>query len=412
VLRLVHTADWHLGHTLHGADRQFEHREFLNWLADLLESEQANALVIAGDIFDSANPPASAQRMLYRFLAGVGRRLPGLDVVIIAGNHDSPGRLEAPAPLLEGLGARVVGLLPRSSDGSLETDRIVMPLSGDDGEPAAWCAAVPYLRPADLAPCPDADDPLIAGVAAVYHDVLEDARRRAGDLPVVALGHCYMTGGRLSELSERRILGGHQHALPASIFPDDVAYVALGHLHRAQRVAGRDAVRYSGSPIPLALDEASSHHQVSMVEIDGSNLQVEARPIPRTVEILQIPSSGSGSLEDVLGGLAELELDEALPRERWPFLGVDVRLDGPQPDLRRQVEEAIEGRPVRLARVRVVRDHDRGSLADQAPAERLDAIRPEEVFRRRWQREADGEPPTDLLEAFVELVREVEEAET
>ena len=407
MLRLVHTADWHMGHTLHGYDRAFEHRCFLAWLADLLETERADALVIAGDVFDSANPPASAQRAFYAFLVEARRRRPDLDTVVIAGNHDSPGRLEAPAPLLEALGVRVVGALPKTGNG-LDLDQLLIPLHAR-GEVAAWCAAVPYLRPADLGAAGDDDDPLVAGVARVYAEAVEAASARAGGLPVLATGHCYMTGGRISELSERRILGGNQHALPASVFPDAVAYAALGHLHLAQAVGGRETVRYSGSPIPLALDEARYRHQVVVVELDDTGVRLAPQAAPRTVEILRVPERGALPPDDLVEAVASLDLAD-LPSEQWPFLDLAVRLDGPRPDLRRRLDEALDGRPARLARLMAERSGDGAALADALPEAALETLDPDEVFRRRWAQAHDGEPPQDLADAFRELVQTVEEA--
>ncbi len=408
MLRLVHTADWHLGHTLHGHDRVFEHRSFLAWLADLLESERADALVIAGDVFDSANPPASAQQAFYAFLVDARRRCPELDTVIIAGNHDSPGRLEAPAPLLEALGVRVVGALTRTGDG-LDLDRLLIPLNAQ-GEVAAWCAAVPYLRPADLGAAGDSDDPLVAGVALVYADAVAAASAIAGGLPVLATGHCYMTGGRVSELSERRILGGNQHALPVSVFPETVAYAALGHLHLAQAVGGRETVRYSGSPIPLALDEARYRHQVVVVELSDAGARLAPQTVPRTVDILRVPESGALPPDDLVEAVASLDLAD-LPSEQWPFLDLAVRLEGPRPDLRHRLDEALGGRPARLARLTAERPGDGAALADALPEAALETLDPDEVFRRRWAQAYDGEPPPDLADAFRELVQTVEEAE-
>jgi exonuclease SbcD len=116
-LKLCHTSDWHLGHTLHGHGREHEHARFLAFLLETLASEEADALIVAGDVFDSANPPASAQAMLYRFLADARAKLPRLDVLIVAGNHDSAARLSAPDPILRALGVRVIGAVPRVGSG-------------------------------------------------------------------------------------------------------------------------------------------------------------------------------------------------------------------------------------------------------------------------------------------------------
>ncbi len=411
VLRIIHTADWHLGHTLHGVSREYEHERFLSWLLDTLEEELADALVVAGDVFDSANPPAAAQAAFYRFLADARRRCPALDVVVVAGNHDSPARLEAPGPLLGTMGVRVTGLLPRAGDGELDPARLLVPLHSRDGELAAWCAAVPYLRPADLPRVEEEDvDPMVEGVRRIYAAVAGAARAAcAKEQALVLTGHCYLSGTRVSELSERRILGGNQHALPLAVFPEDAAYVALGHLHLAQVVGGRMGVRYSGSPIPLSLAEDSYLHQVLRVDLEGGALAaVEALPVPQQVEILRLPSGGPLPVNEVVEVLSGLELEAELSPERWPFLEVAVRLEGPEPGLRQRIETAIEGAAVRLLKITPHYTGSGQTLADVVPEAELEDLDPEEVLRRRWSQDHEGEPGAALLEAFHELLETVQ----
>ena len=410
-MRILHTSDWHLGHTLHGVTRDFEHEAFLAWLLDLLEERETDALVVAGDVFDSANPPASAQRLLYRFLADARRRCPDLDVVVVAGNHDSASRLEAPRPLLDGLGIHVAGALARRDSGDLDMTRLLVPLRGRSGEVEAWCLAIPFLRPADLwAVDAAAGDPLIEGVRAVYSEAAERAAERlvAGQA-LVATGHLYMVGGEVSELSERKILGGNQHALPADLFGPGVAYAALGHLHLAQRVAGRETVRYSGAPLPLSLDEGSYPHQVVEVEFDGERaIRVEPLRVPRVVDILTVPGPEHAPLEAVLEALAALDLDADLAPQRWPYLEVRVRLERPEPGLRVMVEQALAGRPARLLKISPMHTGTRRALADVLPARPLQEITPDEVFRRRYAQRYEGAPSAALLDAYHALVEQVQ----
>src|SRR5690606_35223811 len=143
-------SDWHLGHSLHEHDRGPEHDAFLAWLLGALDDLDVDALIVAGDVFETANPPAAAQRRWYAFLAEARRRLPALDVVVVGGNHDSAARLDAPRDLLDSLGVHVVGGLPRRGDGAIDVDRLIVPLRDRDGAIAAWVAAVPYLRASDL----------------------------------------------------------------------------------------------------------------------------------------------------------------------------------------------------------------------------------------------------------------------
>ena len=168
-MKLLHTSDWHLGHTLHEADRTAEHEAFLGWLARTIVERDVDALLVTGDVFDSANPPASAQKLWYRFLVEAGARRDGLQIVAIAGNHDSAARLEAPREVLAHLNVHVVGELPRE-DGKLHAARLLVPLKGEDGRTCAWVAAVPYLRPTDLSGVDGGDDEAF-GVDPVYMGV-------------------------------------------------------------------------------------------------------------------------------------------------------------------------------------------------------------------------------------------------
>lgn len=415
-MRLLHTSDWHLGHALHDHPRTHEHAHFLAWLLDTLAAERVDALIVAGDVFDVANPSTEALDAFYDVVARARHAHPRLDVVVVGGNHDSPARLDVTNPLLDRLGVRVVGGLPRRAGGALDLDRLVVPLHDARGEVAAWCVAMPFLRPADLpAVTGDGLDPLIEGVRRRYAEALDAARaRRRPGQAIVATGHAYLTGTRLSELSERRILGGNQHALPVDVFPDDVAYAALGHLHLAQAVGGRPHVRYSGSPIPLSFAERGYPHQVVVVNLDGERL-ADVRPlrVPRAVDLLVVPEDGPGPLPDVLARLRALPAREGPEDDPTrPLLEVRVRCERPEPHLRREVEAAVAGRRPRLLRIALETAGDGQALADAAPTARLRDLTPDEVFRRRWASEHDGEPPAALSAAFHELLGAVLRGET
>ncbi len=407
--RLVHTSDWHLGHTLHGFARGFEHSRFLGWLEDRLAELQADALVVTGDIYDKQNPPTAATSLLYRFVAGIKRRCPQLDVVLIGGNHDSAGRLEAPQPLLSAFGVHVVGSLPWRDDGQLDTDRVLVPLTDPHGDIAAWCAAVPFLRPGDLPAEAGDEHPAIAGTRSVYGRVAEamDARREPRQAAVFT-GHCTVRGAALSEMSERHILIGGQHALPVDAIAATADYVALGHLHRPQSVGGDRAICYAGSPIPLAVDERSYRHRIIVADFDDGRLSdTLSLDIPRCVEFLRVPDAGAAPLDDVLYALGRLCGDGNGNPDMRPFLEVAVTVTEPVPDLRQRVEAAVAGSAVRLTRIV---PHHAGGDADLASilatTRELSALDPEEVFRMRHRQQYDTEPDDDILDAFRSLAAE------
>lgn len=410
-MRLLHTADWHLGHQLHGHDRSYEHHCFLDWLTNLIREREIDGLLIAGDLFDTANPSAASWQRFYSFLAQLLRAFPHLNVVAIGGNHDSPSRLDAPHELLKAFELHLVGAISRDVDGALEVERLIVPLTDRQGQVAAWCAAVPYLRSADLRldECAEGDeDRLVAGVRAIYRQVLAaiEARRQPSQ-PIIALGHAYLARGELSALSERKILGGNQHALPADLFAG-ADYVALGHLHLAQSLG--EQIHYSGSPLPLSLAEAHYRHQVLELEVDGDGVRISQRhKVPRAVAMLRLPDQAR-PLAEVERLLRELELPACDPQARL-FVEVRVALEQPEPRLRERIIAALAGKPVRLARISTEYPGRGESLAEQARGRQLDELTPEQVFALCYQRQFDAAPPVPLQQAFDELLHQIQETE-
>lgn len=440
-LRLLHTSDWHLGQHLHQHDRAYEHARFLDWLLDTLVSQQIDALLIAGDVFDVTNPSAASQTLFYRFLTEARRRVPHLTTVMIAGNHDSPGRLEAPAAFLNLFGAHVVGYIAGgawSGDAELaspstpaqgpqpllaslfaptSSQRVVIPLADAAGAVRAWCLAVPFLRPADVPRVPnapsadaaDADDPPhLQGVRAIYAQVLQHAQTlRQPEQALVAMGHCHVLGGQISEASERRITLGGAEAWPVDVFDPALAYVALGHLHLPQTVGQNPTRRYSGSPLPLSFSEVDYPHQVVVVTLDGERVaDTQTLRVPRAVPLWRIPARPQ-PLPEVLHALAalpEIGHPDDAPDTR-PYLQVRVHLTQPEPSLRAQIDAALAHKAVRL--VRIEASQSRAVAAPTAPLVSLDDIdqlAPTVLFERLYQHHFQTPPPTPLLHAFQELL--------
>lgn len=417
MLRVLHTADWHLGHSLHGHSRTHEHAKFLAWLGEVIVEKRVDALIIAGDIFDGANPPAAALAMYYEFLVNLSRIAPGIDVLVIGGNHDSASRLNAPEALLSAIGVYVVGgLVRRSAEDAHAVDlqKLVVPLTDASGEVGAIVAAVPFMRPADLPAVKniaEGADTLVEGVREAYIQVLGEARRCKTDKQaLIATGHCYMVGSQISEMSERRVLGGNQHALPVDLFPRDVDYVALGHLHKAQRVGRRENVRYSGSPIPLSMSEESYKHQVVLADFeDGKLVKWRGVKVPRTTELIRIKGE---SLDEVLTTLNAFDDAHLIGDLARPYLDVSLNLSSPVVDLREQIESALAGKRPSLVKVSVTYSGDRTTLSEAHAGQKLADLLPRDVLRRRYLRDYSEEPPDELLEAFDELLDGVAQAES
>ncbi|MBX7220300.1 MAG: exonuclease SbcCD subunit D C-terminal domain-containing protein [Blastocatellia bacterium] len=414
-MKVLHTSDWHLGHMLGELSRAPEHARFLGWLLDRLASEAVDALLIAGDVFDGSNPTPATQAMYYGFLAECRRRLPNLDVVVVGGNHDSPGRLDAPADLLKAMRVRVVGGLPSLTAETL-ADRVLVPLHRADGEIGAWVLAVPFLRPSDI-PAGSSAEPLklAEAVQQIYCRLSELAAAcRLPGQALIGTGHCYMVGGEISELSERKIQRGNQDALPVSIFPPEMAYVALGHLHKAQMVGGCKHIRYSGAPLPLSLNERRYQHQVGLVEFEGDRfVRYQPLPVPRFADLLAVPETHA-PLEEVLEQLKTLPTSapEATPEAIPPFLEVRVQVEKFQPNLKTVIQEAVQNCWVQLVRIDTLTLRPNQPLAETVPRQNLRDMNPVEVFRKRFHSKyPDAEMPAALQDAFHELLETVQQAE-
>ena len=310
-MKIIHTSDWHLGARLHEEDRSAEHVAFLEWLLEQIKAERPDALLVAGDVFDTTAPSASAMKAYHSFVVRAYSEAGCRNIVITGGNHDSPSWLGMSRQILECVGTTVV---PAGED---EPERECV-LVERDGHPALAIAAIPYLRESELANLVRQEDEtrshdelVRAGFAEHCRRVVAAARAKAGDAPVVMMGHCVISGSRLSDdVSERQrgvlsdtVVGGVKSvdfdALPS------VDYLALGHLHVPQRVAGRDAARYSGSPIPMSFSEAGTQKQILVVtlgEKSGDAVRVEERPIPCFHALARVV----GSPEAVLARLEEL----------------------------------------------------------------------------------------------------------
>lgn len=415
---VFHTADWHLGQSFFGFDRDYEHARFLDWLLAELQRQQPQALLIAGDVFDSINPSAVAQKRYYNFLATAHAMLPDLQIVITAGNHDAGARLEAPSALLHALQIRVVGTVSYLENGEIDVQKFLVPLTDSNGVIRAIVLAIPFLRPADVPLLQDAADPYLDGIRELYRQVtaaaLELKAQQAPQAALIAMGHCHLQGGDESRDSERRLVVGGAEAISLDIFSEEIAYVALGHLHKPQRFSdGR--IRYSGSTIPLSFAEAAYRHAVLRLTLEhGQLVAVDELPIPRTAALLTVPQQGAATIDDVLPLLQSWTPETSQPPEQHPFLEVRVLETGPDPTRRRRIEEALQGKPLRLASIKVHHAVDSAELALQDAAEPavadLQSISPEDVFQNLHVEKYGVPADPGLLQAFREILLQEQSA--
>jgi exonuclease SbcD len=362
-MRILHTADWHLGARLVERDRLSEHAVFLDWLVETLRTEKIDALLLSGDVFDAANPPQDAVGLYFDFLKRLAD-LRTVKAVITGGNHDSASHLNAPRELLKRFEVHVFGHAG---------ENIV-----DLGE--AVVAAVPFLRERDLRQATvgeamtDVQSQVRAAIRDHYIAQLTACRALAAKRPVIAMGHLTVLGATTSD-SERDIHIGNLGAVGADVFAG-FGYTALGHLHRPQRVAGLETVRYSGSPIALSFSEAADKKSVVVLDTQGMK-----------IEILPLPSSRLLTRVHVNRAILAAELEKVAVGS---WAEVTVKLDAPESDLDRQVREAAAGR---FEVLKVLADLPL-SLAStwQHTGPALSELQPREVFRELLkEKQIEGE---------------------
>ncbi len=287
-MRILHTSDWHIGHRLYEQDRIEEHDQFLDWLLTKIKEKEVDVLLVSGDIFDSAVPSSEATKLYYRFLFQLYDETHA-HAVITAGNHDSPMRLAAPREFLRMGRVHVVG--PAS-----EPAECLVTLPAED--PSVAIAAVPYLSENELSHISFETE---TERAERYRERLKTFYRQCVErmppgLSKILMGHLFVHGGKVGD-SERNIQIGGATAMQISDFPDDVTYVALGHLHRPHAISGASyPVQYAGSPLPMRFNEATYAKKVYLLDVPASgDAQVEDIEVPIFKELCTV----TGDIDEV-----------------------------------------------------------------------------------------------------------------
>ncbi|OEC35832.1 exonuclease subunit SbcD [Pseudomonas sp. 21C1] len=397
-MRILHTSDWHLGQHFMGKTRQAEHQAFCTWLIEQVREQAIDAVLIAGDIFDTGAPPSYAREQYNRFI--VELRASGCALVVLGGNHDSVAMLGESKTLLAQLGTRVIpGVCEQ-----LEEQLLV--LHTRDGAPGAILCGIPFIRPRDVLlsqagqSAQDKQLSLQQAIQKHYQNLyaLAVAKRAelGAELPIIATGHLTTVGASASD-SVREIYVGSLEAFPTNAFPP-AAYIALGHIHRPQKVAGLEHIRYSGSPIALSFDEAKQQKEVLLLEFAASTLQSVT---PLAVPCFQPLASLRGSLKELAASIAT-QASLGTP-ERPVWLEIQVSTDDYLNDLQSHINTLCEGLPVEVLRIRRERGTSAANLASSA-RETLDELTAEDVFTRRLQLEQLDDADTQRLQG---LYREV-----
>ena len=389
-MRILHTADWHIGQRLHERSRLDEHQQFLDWLLETIQKRKVDLLLVSGDIFDTSLPSAEATNLYYRFLYRLFDETDAY-AVITAGNHDSSRHLEAPREFLEMGKIYVVGL-------ATEPAKCVLPFPPDN--PRVMVAAVPYLLESDLQHFSyeteaDRNERYRGWLKAFYADCVACM---PAELPKVLMGHLFVQGGKVTD-SERNIQIGGATAIHASDFPDGVNYIALGHLHRPQAIKGAAyPIRYSGSPIPLRFNESNYRKAVYLLDLsdDGTLVLDETIEIPVFKELCTVEGDEGAILWEAGTGM-------------WDgrYIQVKLKLKEPAVGIGDKIRQVFSERGGEVLSVEVELPE-----ATHGPVISVeDMKRPEEIFEQFHKANFDGNPPDETLaQTFSELMQMVSES--
>ena len=409
-MRILHTSDWHLGQNFFTKSRKNEHQAFINWLLELISREKIDAVLIAGDVFDTGTPPSYAREMYNQFVVDMNRL--GCPVIILAGNHDSVSTLNESRQLLSCLGTRVIA---NTGD---EPDHQLIELKTRDGEVGALLCAVPFIRARDVMQSFAGDSGLekqkqLGEAIKEHYRVLyqkASERRESGnlDVPIIATGHLTALGVTKTD-SERDIYIGSLDAFAAEGFPP-ADYIALGHIHRPQIVAKSEYIRYCGSPIPLSFDELKWQKQVVIVEFEGrkrTRITPVEVPMFRRMEVIR------GDLSAIEAALTSYPPISEEAEPVWLFIEVEVQ--DYLSDLQLRIQEMTEGLNVEVVRLKR-KQGDRREALVQEQNETLSELTPFEVFDKRLEGEFfEGEEEQKRLkrlkQKFTQIVLEVENKE-
>ena len=408
-MKILHTSDWHLGQNFFTKSRKEEHQEFFNWLLKQISLNEVDAVIVAGDIFDTGTPPSYARELYNQFVVDISQL--GCTFVVLGGNHDSVSTLNESKELLSCLNTHVI-----ANTAKTPSEQIIE-LKNSHGDTGAILCAIPFIRPRDVMTSTAGESGLHKRQALgeaikqhyneIYLAAVALRELKNIKVPIIATGHLTALGVSQSD-SVRDIYIGTLDGFAADGFPP-ADYIALGHIHRPQIVAKSEHIRYSGSPIPMSFDELKSPKQVVIVEFSQDKLlTINPIEIPRFQPMLTL----KGDLSSIE---AQLKNPENFLSKKPTWLCIEIEIQDYLSDLQQRIQSMIEGLNVEVLQLRRLRKRKHQSLT-QIEKESLSELTPYDVFKKRLDLEVfEGKEEQARLgriqEQFRKIVSEVEHRE-
>lgn len=398
-MKILHTSDWHLGQKFLNHNRLYENEQALNWLLQTIDDEQIDVLIIAGDIFDTMNPPNYARTLYYNFLNKL-EKTHCQHTIIIGGNHDSPTTLNAPRELLKTKNIYVIGAAMEK----LEEE--IIELKNKEGKIEAVVAAVPFLRDVDIRRSvagelfEDRENRIRTGIKNHYHQLAENMLQYEDlGVPIIATGHLFAS--KAIDNKDSKIYIGSLDNIGVEDFPDVFDYVALGHIHKAQRVYYTNHIRYSGSLIPLGFKEIQDVKSVYILDFEGRNFEKTTIEVPIMRQLIQI----RGNYDEVTTELMALEVEE---NDLTAWLEVVVLTEKMIPNLMEDLKAIVKNKNVQILNFRLENIIQKSlQPVDLQDLKTMDEL---EVFEKRLESvDADANEKKELTTTFKELLNWMEE---
>ncbi len=405
-MKILHTSDWHIGSTFFGKKRYDEYHKFFTWLLDFIQQNEVDALLVAGDIFDTSLPSNTAQNLYYSFLVDL-QKTPCKHVVLTGGNHDSPSFLNAPKDLLKSFNIHVAGAMPQN----LEDEIIRIQKNNEE----AIILAVPYLRERDLQDIAITDsfetraEKIISAIEDHYAKLTELAlTKKNPNSPLIAMGHLYIAGSHLEDENERELYIGSLAQISTSIFPKELDYVALGHIHSAQKIAKTEHIRYCGSPLAMNFSEKKFAKKMFLLEA-GSSLKIQEIQVPE----FQITKKICGNLSAIQ---EEIERLKILDQSVW----LEIEYHGQEGiTLKDTLFDLVKGSKIEILKFKnqkITSQYHHNELIQ----ENLEELTPDIVFKKyilndtanSEEKNFSDETKQELLTCYHEILNHLQEQDS
>lgn len=402
LMKILHTADWHIGKQLKKIDFTPDLQFYFDWLVQHITKAQIDVLLMSGDLFDMANPSQAAMGQYYSFLRAMIRHNPQCKIIITGGNHDAPQVLDAPAEILSLLDISVVGGAPENmADLFVEIER---------NNERLVVAAVPFLRDRDVRKAAPGETyrqkvtQVQEGIANYYQQINAHYATHYAGWPFIVMGHLYAQGAEVCD-SERDIQIGNQAGVGANIFGDAPDYVALGHIHKPQ-IVGAHHIRYSGSPIPFSFSERQDSKEVVEIEYIGDLVSISPVPVPSFRKLLQF----SGTLNQVVEAVQAHHNESVLE----DLAALEVVEDEESRESVQNLLALVDAAPqfgLQVVKHKIMfKNQVTGTAALLAHNDEVGNYAPLELFEKRLDLDASLTNRNELKAAFAEILQEIQQS--